>query len=90
DGLVVRSAGTVAARTITGTGNRIVVANGNGTGGNPTIDIGSDVVTVARSITTGTGLAGGGTLAADRTLSLTCQALAVHNLASSGLIARTC
>lgn len=31
------AAGTVAARTITGTGNQITVTNGDGVGGNPTI-----------------------------------------------------
>jgi hypothetical protein len=43
----------------------------------------------ARQIATGTGLTGGGTLTADRTLALTGQALALHNLATNGLIART-
>ena len=44
-----------------------------------------------RSILTSTttGLVGGGNLSADRTLGLTGQALALHQLGSSGLIART-
>jgi hypothetical protein len=37
---------TYANRTVTGTTNRIVVTNGNGVGGNPTLDIGTDVTTV--------------------------------------------
>ena len=47
NGLVVRtSASASAARTITGTANRIGVTNGDGVAGNPTLDIGSDVVTL--------------------------------------------
>jgi hypothetical protein len=41
------------------------------------------------TISSGTGLTGGGNLTANRTLSLTGQALALHNLATNGLIART-
>ena len=48
-----------------------------------------DAVPVARTITASTGLTGGGDLSANRTLALTGQALALHNLATSGLIART-
>jgi hypothetical protein len=40
------AADTFAGRTITGTTNRIAVTNGNGVAGNPTLDIGSDVVTL--------------------------------------------
>ena len=43
----------------------------------------------ARVLTAGTGLTGGGTLAADRSFGLTGQALALHNLGTSGLFART-
>jgi hypothetical protein len=39
-------AGTLAARTITGTTNRVAVTNGDGVAGNPTLDIGTDVVTL--------------------------------------------
>lgn len=46
-------------------------------------------VSVSRQISTGGGLAGGGNLSADRTLTLTGQALAFHNLASSGMVVRT-
>lgn len=46
-GLVARTgAGTVSTRTITGTTNRITVTNGDGVSGNPTLDVGSDVVTL--------------------------------------------
>jgi hypothetical protein len=43
----------------------------------------------ARQITAGNGLTGGGDLSADRSLSLTGQAAALHNLSVNGLIART-
>jgi hypothetical protein len=46
-------------------------------------------VPTSRQIIAGTGLTGGGDLTADRTLSLTGQALALHNLATNGIIART-
>ena len=42
-----------------------------------------------RTITASTGLTGGGTLAADRMISLTGQALALHNLNATGLVIRT-
>jgi len=56
---------------------------------------GSQVLTIAgavptsRNINTNNGLTGGGNLTADRTLGLTGQALALHNLASNGFIVRT-
>jgi hypothetical protein len=43
----------------------------------------------ARQISAGTGLTGGGDLSSDRSLALTGQSLALHNLAANGLIART-
>jgi len=42
-----------------------------------------------RSISPGTGLTGGGDLTANRTLALTGQALALHNLATNGIVVRT-
>lgn len=42
-----------------------------------------------RAVNTSTGLTGGGNLTADRMLALTGQALALHNLAVNGIIART-
>ena len=56
--------------------------------GNTTLVSGTMVPTTI-SISTGTGLTGGGNLSADRTLSLTGQALALHNLSSTGIVART-
>ncbi len=44
--LVHTGAGTAAARTIVGTANRVTVADGDGTTANPTLDIGTDVVTL--------------------------------------------
>ncbi|NJO65227.1 MAG: hypothetical protein HC836_46130 [Richelia sp. RM2_1_2] len=46
-GIIVRTGtGTATTRTITGTGNNIVVTNGDGVSGSPTLDIGTDVVTL--------------------------------------------
>lgn len=47
-------AGTGAARTITGTASRISVSNGNGTSGNPTVDIDSAYVGQSTITTLGT------------------------------------
>jgi hypothetical protein len=49
----------------------------------------NQAVRADRSISTSNGLTGGGNLTADRTLSLTGQSLALHNLSTNGLIART-
>jgi len=49
----------------------------------------SHAVRADREVASGTGLTGGGNLTANRTLALTGQALAVHNLSTNGLIART-
>jgi hypothetical protein len=44
DGIVTRTAaGTAAARTITGTTDKITVTNGDGVAGNPTITVGADI-----------------------------------------------
>ena len=43
----------------------------------------------SRAINANAGLTGGGNLTADRTLALTGQALAVHNVTGSGMISRT-
>jgi hypothetical protein len=52
NGIVVRTAlDTTTARVITGTANRISVTNGDGVGGNPTLDIGSDVLTASHTVT---------------------------------------
>jgi hypothetical protein len=49
----------------------------------------TDGVYTSRSINTNNGLSGGGNLSADRTLGLTGQALALHNLSTNGVITRT-
>ena len=59
NGMVARTAaGTVAARTVTGTANRITITNGDGVAGNPTLDIastyiGQNTITTLGTITTG-------------------------------------
>jgi hypothetical protein len=57
------AADTFAARTITGTSNRLSVSNGNGVAGNPTLDIdtnyaGQATITTLGTVTTGTWNAG--------------------------------
>lgn len=64
NGIITRTAaGTVAARTVAGTANRVVVSNGDGIAGNPTIDIasnyvGQNTITTLGTVTTGTWNAG--------------------------------
>lgn len=47
------------------------------------------VVRANRTINTNNGITGGGNLTADRTFGLTGQALALHNLATNGIVSRT-
>lgn len=45
NGILARTAlNTTAARTLTGTSNKISITNGDGVSGNPTFDVGSDIV----------------------------------------------
>lgn len=56
NGVLVRTAtNTTTNRTITGTSNRVVITNGDGVSGNPTLDVGTNIVdkTVANSYTAG-------------------------------------
>jgi hypothetical protein len=56
NGLLTRTAaGTYTSRTITGTTNKISVTNGDGVSGNPTINIGTDIVdkTISNTYTAG-------------------------------------
>jgi len=50
-GVLAQNGSTIAFRTITGTANRIVVTNGDGSAGNPTLDLGSSVYTTSSSNT---------------------------------------
>lgn len=62
-GLVARTgSGTVAARTITGTANKVTVTNGDGVSGNPTLTI-PDAVTLVTPTVTGLLTASGGQIA---------------------------
>lgn len=60
NGLVTRTAaGTITARSIAGTTNKITITNGDGVSGNPTIDIastyvGQSTITTLGTVTTGT------------------------------------
>ena len=58
DGLLtLNTSGTLGATQITGTGNQIVVVNGNGVGGNPTVSLADNAVmpgTSAMTVVTGT------------------------------------
>jgi hypothetical protein len=88
-GLAARTgASTWALRTLTA-GDGMSVANGDGAAGNPEVAVNSTVVRTTREITTSDGIAGGGDMTADRALSLTGQALAIHQVSSNGIIART-
>ena len=61
-------------------------------GSNPTTLAGygiTDAASSATTLTAGTGLTGGGDLSDDRSFALTGQALALHNLATNGVIVRT-
>jgi hypothetical protein len=50
--LVKTAANTYARRTLTGTTNRVTVSNGNGTTGNPVIDVGTDVLVTGGALGT--------------------------------------
>lgn len=55
NGLIARTgSGTVSARTVTGTTNRITITNGDGVSGDPTIDISSSYVGQSTITTVGT------------------------------------
>lgn len=57
NGMLARTAlNTTVARTITGTANQIVVTNGDGVSGNPTIDVGTQVVQTDQANTYTSGL----------------------------------
>ena len=87
-GVIARTgAGTVAGRTITA-GTGISITNGDGVAGNPVISATNTSSGTVTSVGSGTGLTGG-PITTTGTLALTGQALALHNLATNGIIART-
>lgn len=88
-GIVVRTAADTFVGRAVVAGDGVSVTNGSGVVGNPSVAVDATVARTSRNINTGTGLTGGGNLGADRTLALTGQALAFHNLAASGMVART-
>ncbi|MGH7178596.1 MAG: hypothetical protein ACREJC_14560, partial [Tepidisphaeraceae bacterium] len=52
NGMIARTAAqTSTARTITGTTNQVTVSNGDGVAGNPTLNVGSDVVQIDQAQT---------------------------------------
>lgn len=64
NGLIARTgSGAVAARTITGTSNQVLVSNGDGVSGNPTLSLPQDIHTGARPTFTGANFTGGLTVA---------------------------
>ncbi len=77
NGLLVQTAAdTFTGRTITGTTNNIVVTNGNGVSGNPTLDVGSQIPKLASANTyTGVQIFNGGVGNSTRE---------IYNSASSG------
>jgi hypothetical protein len=57
DGIVVRSgAGTSVARTLTGTANQVIVTNGTGVAGNPTLTTPQDIATSSKPTFAGANL----------------------------------
>lgn len=60
---------TVVARTLIGT-DGVFMSNGNGVAGNPTASVDATVARTTTQIIAGSGMNGGGTLAADRTITL--------------------
>jgi hypothetical protein len=75
-------AGTLVSRVITA-GSGITVVDGDGVSGNPTIS-----ATAVTSVDTSNGITGG-PITSTGTVELTGQALALHNLATNGLVTRT-
>ena len=88
-GFAVRTPSGVVGRSLqAGTG--MIVSGGDGQSGDPTLTVDTTVVTpVTRTLTGGIGIAPIGNLSVDRTIDLEGQALALHNLSSNGIIART-
>jgi hypothetical protein len=78
-------ANTYARRTLTGTAGRITVTNGDGSGGNPTIDLASGIVSAGTyaSVTVDTY----GRVTAGTALDATLTALAAYN--TNGIICQT-
>ena len=94
-GSPVTSSGTLTASWASQAQNAFLAGPASGGAGTPgfraltAADLPAQAVQTSRQVAAGTGLTGGGDLSADRTLSLTGQALALHSLGTNGVIART-
>lgn len=82
NGLVVRTNedGTTVARTITGTANQVIVSNGDGVSGNPTLSLPQNINTGASPAFTGMSITGGG----NAILLMSGSAAATHRMIDSG------
>jgi hypothetical protein len=94
-GSPVTSSGTLTAAWASQAQNAILAGPASGGAGTPSFralsaaDLPAQAVQTSRQVTAGTGLTGGGDLAADRSFALTGQALALHSLGTNGMIVRT-
>lgn len=85
-GIAVFDGTNLIVRTLVAASSDVVVGNGTGAAGNPSVDISAAVkaslaladtsVQPARTLTAGTGLTGGGNLSADRTIALNSTSIA--------------
>jgi len=80
NGIIVKSSGSVVARTLTATGSGLNIANGSGVSGNPTFSLTGVIASVAGLSGTGMlALTGGGTTVSGRDLTGTTDQINVVN-----------